>query len=346
MKKPIKTFLTLGIGVHVFLLAGCHHDSITQVIQLGGNSHVEAAHQRAQSPQQTNVIETPAKQLNIAILSNQENEKNTKLIMQFETLMHDRGLRVQNIELTDQTYLSQLTPLIEEEGVNVIVVPNGQCVADLETLIDNHQHVLFVVLDQYLKRDNVISIEFREDSIAYLSGVLAALQTKTNHVLYVSDETEPSHHWYERFQAGVASVKKSVDVQTLFLDETQSTTQCQTSLKLELLSNVDIIVEQLKGETEWIFELLKTTDSKTKVIQTGESTTPYYPEFTLATWEKTIQPMLTTLQTEQLIEGRHYILGLENNGIVLNSNATWISDEVMTQLKQVIDESLAGTLTN
>ena len=64
--------------------------------------------------------------------------------------------------------------LIDEE-VDIVVIPNGVYLDEIKTLVSTYPEILFVMLDQFINKTNVIGCRFRDELGAYLAGVMAAI---------------------------------------------------------------------------------------------------------------------------------------------------------------------------
>ena len=77
-----------------------------------------------------------------------------------------------------------------------------------------HEDVNYVIIDDVIKdQKNVESVLFADNEGAYLAGIAAAMQSKTNKVGFIGGQTSDTITRFEAgFTAGAKSVKPDIDV--------------------------------------------------------------------------------------------------------------------------------------
>ena len=83
-----------------------------------------------------------------------------------------------------------------------------------------HEDVNYVIIDDVIKdQKNVESVLFADNEGAYLAGIAAAMQSKTNKVGFIGGQTSDTITRFEAgFTAGAKSVKPDIDVQVQYAE--------------------------------------------------------------------------------------------------------------------------------
>ncbi|WP_243385758.1 BMP family lipoprotein [Bacillus kexueae] len=110
------------------------------------------------------------------------------------------------------TYEQGLIELVEQG--NDIVIGLGFLVQeDLEKVAKQYPDQKFVLIDSVSELSNVTSLTFKEDEGSYLTGVLAALVTKSNKLGFIGGMDMPLiHKFRDGFVEGAKSVNPDVEI--------------------------------------------------------------------------------------------------------------------------------------
>lgn len=110
------------------------------------------------------------------------------------------------------TYEQGLIELVEQG--NDIVIGLGFLVQeDLEKVAKQYPDQKFVLIDSVSELPNVTSLTFKEDEGSYLTGVLAALVTKSNKLGFIGGMDMPLiHKFRDGFVEGAKSVNPDVEI--------------------------------------------------------------------------------------------------------------------------------------
>ena len=97
-----------------------------------------------------------------------------------------------------------------------------------------HEDVNYVIIDDVIKdQKNVESVLFADNEGAYLAGIAAAMQSKTNKVGFIGGQTSDT---ITRFEAGFTAGAKSVNQTSMYkfnmLNHSQTLLKVQQLLQL------------------------------------------------------------------------------------------------------------------
>lgn len=121
------------------------------------------------------------------------------------------GAKISVIETGEQ---SQYVPSLQaacEQG-NDIVVAVGFLLKDAVTKVSSqYPDTNFIMIDGAIDNPNVASVLFKENEAAYISGIIAAMTTKTNKVGFIGGMEQPAPIRFESgWRAGVESIDPKI----------------------------------------------------------------------------------------------------------------------------------------
>jgi basic membrane protein A len=121
------------------------------------------------------------------------------------------GAKIAVIETGEQ---SQYVPGLQtacEQGYDIVVAV-GFLLKDAVTQVSKqYPDTNFIMIDGYIDSPNVASVLFKENEAAYLSGIIAAMTTKTNKVGFIGGMEQPAPIRFESgWKAGVDSVNPKI----------------------------------------------------------------------------------------------------------------------------------------
>lgn len=124
---------------------------------------------------------------------------------------NELGAKISVIETGEQ---SQYVPSLQaacEQG-NDIVVAVGFLLKDAVTQVaSQYPDTNFIMIDGSINSPNVASVLFKENEAAYLSGIIAAMTTKTRKVGFIGGMEQPAPIRFESgWKAGVDSVDPTI----------------------------------------------------------------------------------------------------------------------------------------
>ncbi|TYR80441.1 BMP family ABC transporter substrate-binding protein [Priestia megaterium] len=241
----------------------------------------------------------------------------------FSGLMKARdqlGVVVDYRELKDtKTYEQGFTELVEAK--NDLIVGLGFMVQeDLEKVAKKHPKQQFLLVDSVSDLDNITSITFKEDEGSYLTGVIAALVTKTNIVGFVGGDDVPViRKFASGFEQGAKSVKPDIKVLTKYAGNFGDD-KLGANIAKEMISNKSDVLYAAAGFTG--VGVLKEAE-RSKVHAIGVDSDQYYfaEKAVVTSMMKNIDvalyEVIKDLTKNKKQSSEHIELGLKENGVGL-----------------------------
>lgn len=217
------------------------------------------------------------------------------------------------------TYEKGLTELVEED--HDIVVGLGFMVqTDLEKVAKKYPDQHFILIDAVSELENVTSITFKEDEGSFLTGVVAALATKSNKLGFIGGDDVPLINKFEDgFIEGAKSVNPSITVEVKYAADFGND-QLGAQLAREMIQKDVDVLYAAAGFTG--VGMLKEAQAN-KVLAIGVDTDQYfYAEKAVVTsMLKKVDTAMYQLAEQLINEGEiskgHIELGIKDNGIDL-----------------------------
>lgn len=121
------------------------------------------------------------------------------------------------------------------EGYDLIIGHGGQYISAIEKVSDEFPRISFMIVGTYAGNNrNLGAVQFKQEEMGYLAGVVAGLKTKTNKVAYVSGL--PLIHMKEKgayFVLGAKSINPGIEAKSLTINtftESQAGRHCGEAL--------------------------------------------------------------------------------------------------------------------
>ncbi|MGT2912607.1 BMP family protein [Streptococcus tangpeifui] len=117
----------------------------------------------------------------------------------------------------------------------------------------------YVIIDDVIEdQKNVASVLFADNEGAYLAGIAAAMQTKTNKVGFVGGVKSDTITRFETgFKAGVASVNKDIEVEVQYVGSYNDAAKGQTIAQSMYSGGADVIYHASGGSGKGVFSQAK-----------------------------------------------------------------------------------------
>ena len=145
------------------------------------------------------------------------------------------------------------------------VVSEGASVDDaVADAAKEHEDVNYVIIDDVIKdQKNVESVLFADNEGAYLAGIAAAMQSKTNKVGFIGGQTSDTITRFEAgFTAGAKSVKPDINVQVQYAESFSDAAKGTTIASTMYASGVDVIYQAAGGTGTGVFTAAKEVNEK------------------------------------------------------------------------------------
>lgn len=219
----------------------------------------------------------------------------------------------------------------------------------------------YVLIDSEVTgQKNVASVLFADNEGAYLAGIAAAMQTKTNHVGFVGGVKSDTITRFETgFKAGVASVNKDIKVDVQYVGSYNDATNGKGIADSMYSSGADVIYHAAGASGTGVFTAAKdidqklSADSKDKVWvigvdrdQTDEGNykaTDKESNFVLTSTIKEVGTVVKDIANDQLdgkkFQAKTTTYGLKDKGvdIVTNNLPEKTKKAVESAKKDIID---------
>jgi basic membrane protein A len=179
----------------------------------------------------------------------------------FERARDELGAEIQVIESGEQ---SQYVPNLQaaaEQSYDLIVAVGFLLVDSVAQAAGNYPDSNFVIIDGTVDQPNVVSVLFKENEAAYLSGIIAGLTTETGKVGFLGGmETPPVIRFESGWRAGVATVDPDIGNVINFVGSFANPGAGKEQAKIMYGQGIDII-QGVAGSTEiGIIEAAKELD--------------------------------------------------------------------------------------
>lgn len=270
-----------------------------------------------------------------------------------------------NIEFESQTpqennansYLNTVNQLIAN-GARIVLIPNQSYEKELETIITNYPDIMFLTFDYYTKSNNVLGIKFREESAAYLAGVIAAAQTKTNKVAYLGYSDDPSmeENYVAGFIAGAKMVNPTIEVTEKYVSKTITSSELRQIVRGLYEEKHDIILEGVGSLQYDVIGVAKEYSKANAPVYVINSIIDLVEEGRLSSGESVV--LTSTLKNvdvaisnifEAILKGEfnlgsQLILGLENNGVGITLSNSQLTDETLELVRSYKEKIISGEI--
>lgn len=150
------------------------------------------------------------------------------------------------ITYTENVSGTESEPIIRryaQQGYELIIGHSGGYIQAMENVAPDFPETKFALITTYPGNNkNLGAIGFRSGEVGYLTGVLAAMKTKTNKVAYMVGDNYPVYQEEEAlFRRGATATKPNIEVYTTFLNTWTDTEKGNQVVQDWLNKGVDIV---------------------------------------------------------------------------------------------------------
>lgn len=254
-----------------------------------------------------------------------------------------------------------------DKGYN-LVFGIGYALHDaIEEASDTYSDTNYVIIDDVVEgKDNVASVLFADNEGAYLAGIAAAKQTKTNKVGFVGGVKSDTITRFETgFKEGVASVNKDIKVEVQYVGSYDDAAKGQTIAASMYSGGADVVYHAAGGSGKGVFSQAKeinegldaNSDEKVWVIgvDRDQSADGNYKSkdgkdanFVLTSTIKQVGTVVKDISNDQL-DGKKFpgdttkTYGLKDKGVdIVTTN---LSDDTKKAVEQAKQDIIDGKLT-
>lgn len=348
MGRNQKRMTVAMVSMSLLLCAGCQpFNQSLSTIQTGEDETnnmkllqpisietVETKQEVQQQPMTRQAVEAVVK-LKVGLVNDTHQDLNRELLQKTSERLNGEYPEIEFEVETPQennanSYLNTVNQLIAK-GSQVILIPNQTYEKELETIINNYPDIVFLTFDYYTKSSNVFGIKFREESAAFLAGVIAALQTDTNKIAYLGYLEDPSveENYVSGFRAGVKAVRSDIEVTEKYISKSISTSGLKEIVKNLYDDAHDVIFEGVGSHQHDVIEVAKqytqtqhpvwVINSVLDLLEEGRLSNGNSVVLTsvLKNIDIVIANILNGWLTQEFTLGNQLILGLENEGVMV-----------------------------
>ncbi|TQR12918.1 BMP family lipoprotein [Psychrobacillus soli] len=258
----------------------------------------------------------------------------------------------------DADYVTNLNNLVRRD-FDIVYGIGFLLEEPIGTIADQKPDNKFVILDGVADKPNVVSVLFKEQEVAYLAGVAAALMSETKQVGFVGGMEIPV---IERFEAGfvegVKAVDPSIKVDVQYTGKFDDAALGKTTANRMYSSGVDIIAHAAGGTGNGVFaeaKERKTKDANANVWVIGVDS-DQYEEGAVGDTNVTLTSMLKKVGTAvqdvadaamagDFPGGTTLTYGLAEEGVELADSRGNIPQDVLDQIQEYADKVASGEIT-
>ncbi len=267
--------------------------------------------------------------------------------MGFERAKAELGAEIAVIESGEQ---SQYVPNLQaaaEQGYDLIVAVGFLLVDAVKEAASQYPDSNFVMIDGVVDAPNVLSVLFKENEAAYLSGIIAALTTQTRKVGFIGGmETPPVIRFESGWKAGVDSVDPTIENVISFVGSFGNPGAGKEQAKIMYQQGVDIIqgvagltevgiIEAAKEMGKWVIPCDK---DKTEMCEGAQLTS------SIKKIDAAVMEAATKAQSGEFAGGV-LSLGLKEGTVGFPDAARDVVDpEIMKIVDKVIERVISGEI--
>ena len=159
----------------------------------------------------------------------------------------------------DEEEMTKIFRQYAQDGFDFIIGHGGEYIPAAEVVAEEFPDIKFAVVAGYAGNNNNFgALSFREGEVGYLTGVVAALKTKTNKVAYIGGEAYP--HMLEQsvlFERGAKAVNPSVEVSIEWVESWSDQDKAKEIAQSQLKGGADVILADADSAGLAVLEVAK-----------------------------------------------------------------------------------------
>jgi basic membrane protein A len=257
---------------------------------------------------------------------------------------------------SDADYSTNLNTL-SRQGFNLVYGIGFLMHNAVDTIAKQQPNTKFAIIDDEVKEPNVASVLFKEQEAAFLAGVAAALETKTNKIGFIGGMKIPV---IERFQAGflagVQAAKPSVQVDVEYSGYFDKAEVGQSIASKMYASGEDVVFHAAGATGNGLFKEasdLKKKDPSRDIWAIGVDQDQSFmgPDVVLTSAMKRVDLAVKDISTKtkdgNFPGGKTTVYGLKEDGVGLapiNAKAP-AKDAIEKAVKEWTDKIKSGAIT-
>ena len=230
-------------------------------------------------------------------------------------------------------------------GYNLIFAHGGQFDASIEQVATQFPKTFFIGVNGAIKSENIGSLGINSLQGGYVSGIVAALMTKTNKISYLSAQQFKSTDDEKRgFELGAKSVKPNITVTSSYTGDWNDPAKAKEAALALIAAGSDVIFHWLDNAAPAVLE----TASQKGIYVIGNTADQQAiaPKAVLTSIVKRIDlaiAYVAELATKNELKGQIYTIGWEKPDILYLGK---FGEMVPAQVKKKAEEAVQGIVDN
>ncbi|WP_010096432.1 BMP family lipoprotein [Ornithinibacillus scapharcae] len=252
-------------------------------------------------------------------------------------------------------YMPNITRFVRDE-YDLIFGVGFKLKEDLQTAAEQYKDNNFAIIDEVVDAPNAASITFKEDQGSFLTGVVAALKTKTNKVGFVGGIESPLITKFESgFIAGVKSVNPEIEVDVQYAESFTDPAKGKIIAANMYDSGVDVIYHASGGTGNGVFNQakdIKQNNPEREIWVIGVDRDQYEEgqigehNVTLTSMVKrvdvAVQDVINKGMNGEFPAGEVLQYGIEENAIAIAETNEAMTEEIISAVQEWEEKILNG----
>ncbi len=225
---------------------------------------------------------------------------------------------------------------------------------DIKTVSSQFKDTQFAIVDNVVEGENVTSITFKENEGAYLAGIAAAMQTKSDHVGFIGGmQMDVIERFRAGFIAGAKSINPDIQVDVQFAEDFAAPEKGQAIAAGMYGKGADVIFHAAGGTGNGIFTEAKNRKKNGEDVYVigvdRDQTEEGMPEgVTLTSVVKRVDRAVADVagkaKAGELKGGETLRYGMKEDGVDVVSS-DMLSDEIRNELKKAKEDVISGKIS-
>ncbi len=250
---------------------------------------------------------------------------------------------------SDADYATNLNSLVRN-GYDLIFGIGFKLAADIKEVAEQRPDSKFAIVDEVVEADNVASITFKEEQGSFLTGVVAAMSTKSNKLGFIGGiDSELINKFEVGFIAGAKSVNPDIEVDVKYANAFDDATTGKELANTMYKQGVDVIYHAAGDTGTGVFTAAteikaKDKDANVWVIgvdrdQVEEGKVPGTDlNITLTSMIKRVDLAVEDLATKTMNGdfpgGENIQYGLDDNAVGISESQENVSEEALKAVEE------------
>lgn len=170
-------------------------------------------------------------------------------------LMEKEGASTSYNENADPGMLVEYARTYGSEGYNLVIMNDDRNQEDVIAAAGDFPNTHYVIVNGMSTTDNVSAIHFADEDQGFMSGVIAALITKTKKVAFVGGvEFSPIINGAKGFEQGVKFIDDSIDVQIIYTGSFTDNVSAKAQTIALIEQGVDVVAPNADAASQGVVE--------------------------------------------------------------------------------------------